>query len=287
MENEIQTTVECTLCGAPARFAFAKAGYKLFRCPNCALLFVHPIPKVSEVYGQDYFEGAHGGHGYTNYDRDKEPMVPVFEEYVRRISALLPTKGRLLDVGAATGFFVAIANLMGFTATGVELSSYAAAVGRQKGLEIVAGTLSDISGAFEVITMLDVIEHVPDPRAELTRAHALLVDGGVLVLNTPDIGSLYARLMGKRWHLVVPPEHLFYFTRRNLSMLLVECGFEVVEVTTIGKSFTLPYIFKTLYAWQGLALWGWLERLTSQGFLSRIALPINTRDNMFLIAKKR
>lgn len=286
MENAIQTKVTCLVCGSEANASFEKAGYSLYRCPSCKLLFVHPVPATDSVYSKDYFSGAEQGHGYVDYDRDKKPMIPVFEEYVRRIITLRPSRGALLDVGAATGFFVEIARRMGFAARGVELSDYAAQVGRAKGLDIMTGTLADIDGRFDALTMLDVIEHVPDPRTELMRAYALLNPGGVLIINTPDQGSFYAHLMGARWHLIVPPEHLYYFTRKNLSALLEECGFAVVEATTIGKSFTLPYIFKTLYGWQGLGLWRWLESAANRTFLKRISIPINLRDNMFIVAQK-
>lgn len=286
MENAIQTKVTCLVCGSETSSAFEKAGYSLYRCPSCKLLFVHPVPATDLVYGEDYFSGAEQGHGYVDYDRDKKPMIPVFEEYLRRVIALRPSRGALLDVGAATGFFVEIAQRMGFKACGVELSAYAAQVGRNKGLDVITGTLADVHEVFDAITMLDVIEHVPDPRAELMRAYTRLRGGGVLVINTPDIGSFYARLMGARWHLIVPPEHVYYFTRKNFSALLEECGFAVVEATSIGKSFTLPYIFKTLYAWQGLALWRWLESAANRTFLKRISIPINLRDNMFIVAQK-
>ncbi len=282
-----QDSVVCPLCTGRANLFMHKNKYALYACPQCGLKFVYPTPDAAFVYSEDYFVGAHNNFGYTNYDRDKEPMTPVFEEYIRRITKHV-APGALLDVGAATVFFVNIAKRNGFAAEGVEISPYAAARAREKGLTVMTGTLSDVSAwsQFDVITMLDVLEHVGDPRGELARAHALLRPQGLLVLNTPDAGSSWARLMGRRWHLIVPPEHLSYFNRHNLSVLLAEQGFVLEETTSIGKSFTLAYIFKTLYAWQGFVLWRYLERLCMRGFLQRIVLPLNLRDNMFVIARK-
>jgi 2-polyprenyl-3-methyl-5-hydroxy-6-metoxy-1,4-benzoquinol methylase len=291
MENDIQTSpLRCPLCDVQGPQFFGKKNdCSLYSCQNCNLLFVHPVPHATDaVYGEDYFEGASEGFGYTNYDADKEAMTPVFEEYVRRILAFKPSGPKLLDVGAATGFFVHIARRHGFNASGIEISAYAAARGREKGFDIRQGVLSDISSneCFDVITMLDVIEHVTDPRGELSHAFELLNTEGLLIINTPDRGSVWARLMGKRWHLIVPPEHLFYFNRRNLSKLLAACGFEVLEVTTIGKSFTISYILKTLYEWQKLRIWKWLEKGIGQR-VGNISIPINLRDNLFLIARKK
>ena len=272
------------------KFFLRKNACDIYTCIGCGFSFVHPIPNVETVYDETYFTGAEGGHGYTDYDRDKEPMIPTFQEYLQRVRSLRPQSKTLLDVGAATGFFVALAKTAGFEASGVEIAEYAAEAGRSKGLDIMTGTLADVSaqkkGPYDVVAMLDVIEHVRDPRAELAHAHELLQPGGVLVINTPDAGSLYAKILGRNWHLIVPPEHLQYFSRPHMTRLLSESGFKVVEMTTIGKKFTLPYIFKTLYAWQGLSLWASLERSTSRRFLSRIAIPINLHDNMFLVAER-
>jgi 2-polyprenyl-3-methyl-5-hydroxy-6-metoxy-1,4-benzoquinol methylase len=280
----------CPLCHAQKSAVFMKKdGYTLYRCGQCGFTFVHPIPNSAEVYSQDYFAGAVHGFGYVDYDTDKAPMVHTFEKYMRHIRALVPTGGRLLDVGAATGFFLDIAKRFGFEVHGVEISAFAAAQAREKGLDVLTGTLADTPKdlLFDVITMLDVIEHVSDPREEILRVKEIMRPGGVLVINTPDAGSLYARMMGKRWHLIVPPEHLYYFTRKNIRMLLEEEGFEVLSITTIGKQFTLPYIFKMLYAWQKLSVWKWLSTIFAHGWLSRIGIPINLRDNMFVLAKKK
>jgi 2-polyprenyl-3-methyl-5-hydroxy-6-metoxy-1,4-benzoquinol methylase len=201
----------------------------------------------------------------------------------------MPKRATLLDVGAATGFFISLARQHGFEARGIEISAYAAQQARQRDLAVTTGTLADlpISDPFDVVTMLDVIEHVPDPRQEVLRARDLLQKHGVLAINTPDASSLHARLMGRRWHQILPPEHLYYFNRVALRALLEEAGFEVINVSTVGKRFTLQYIFKTLYVWQRIALWRRLSQLCSKGPLSRLALPINLHDNMFVIARKR
>ena len=248
----------------------------LYTCIACKFWFVYPVPEVAEVYTQEYFTGALGGFGYVNYDCDKKPMTSTFEQYVRLIKTYMPSPGRLLDIGAATGFFLSIAKRFGFDPYGVEISDYAAEQAREKGLPVITGTLVDVPPAplFDVVTILDVIEHVMDPRAEIMRVHGLLREGGIFAINTQDTDSLFARIMKRRWHLIVPPEHLYYFDRENIRLLLAQCGFEVLEITTIGKHFSLPYIFATLHAWQKLALWRFLARLCERGWLSRIYFPI-------------
>ena len=293
MEDEIQNKQEivCPLCGGiDPVFFLRKNNCDIYTCNACKSKFVYPIPASSSaVYSKDYFSGAKEGFGYTEYDTDKQVMIPVFEDYMRRIRALRPQKGSLLDIGAATGFFLEIAQRFGFVVSGVEISDYAASLAREKGINVISGTLGglpDRSGPYDVVTMLDVIEHVSDPRAELTRVHSLLETNGLLVINTPDVGSFYAQALGTRWHLLVPPEHLFYFNRSTMRTMLEESGYRVLLITTIGKKFTLPYIFKTLYVWQKLSIWKWLSEHTQNTWIRRVALPVNLFDNMFVIAEK-
>ncbi len=293
MENafKIPKIMTCPLCDSIRIKEFlTKNGCVIYTCTDCNLRYVYPIPDTNTVYDKDYFTGAEGGFGYVDYDKDKEPMIPAFRDYLDRIKKFMPNATRLLDVGAATGFFVQFANEHDFNASGIEISKYAAEEGSRKGLDIATGTIHDIlpeqEKMYDVVTMLDVIEHVPNPTSDIRAARSLLVPGGLLMINTPDTGSLYAKVMGKRWHLLTPPEHLVYFNRKNLSTLLSREGFETVWVGTIGKRFTLPYIFRTLYGWQGIKLWDKLARITERGFFSKIVLPINLGDNLFLIARK-
>jgi len=291
MEHAIQKQeIICRLCGkAESQFFLRKNNCDIYTCTSCGSKFVSPIPSSTEIYSEDYFTGAGKGFGYTNYDADKQVMVPVFEDYMRQIIALRPSKGMLFDIGAATGFFLAIAGRFGFEVAGVEISDFAASAARAKGIDVATGTLetiSDVSERYDVVTMLDVIEHVADPRVELSRVHTLLKPNGLLVINTPDVGSLYARLLGRGWHLLVPPEHLYYFNRSTMRTVLEESGYRVLVVKTIGKKFTLPYIFKTLYMWQRLGVWKWLLHISQHTWLRSIALPVNLFDNMFVIAEK-
>jgi 2-polyprenyl-3-methyl-5-hydroxy-6-metoxy-1,4-benzoquinol methylase len=153
---------------------------------------------LEDLYAENYFAGADEGFGYVDYDADKEPMVGAFKKYLQHVRKLSPQAKSLLDVGAATGFFLDIARTDGFTVAGVEISEFAAQKGRDKGIEMTTGTLDQVSGTYDVISMLDLIEHVTDPRAELKKAHALLAEHGLLVINTPDAGSPYAPSVTRR-----------------------------------------------------------------------------------------
>ncbi|MBI2474515.1 MAG: class I SAM-dependent methyltransferase [Candidatus Taylorbacteria bacterium] len=281
----------CPACAAKmANFFAEKNGHRIFKCLACSSLFVSKLPsETASIYGEKYFWGAESGFGYVDYDTDKEPMRKVFEQCVERISQISGRKGRLVDIGAATGYFMKLAKKMGWEAEGVEIGREAAEVGRRQGLKMLTATIAELSGAekFDAITMFDVIEHVKDPEADFRKAHDLLKDDGALVIITPNSGSLYARLLGKRWHLIVPPEHLSYFTRAGMQTLLEKSGFQVIEMKAPGKWFTLEYILHTLLRWQGLGVWrGLLKGVKKFPRLANVRLPVNFRDNMLVFARK-
>lgn len=281
----------CHVCGTPnARFFAEKNGHKLYTCPHCKLLFVHPTPEdLAAIYNKEYFrnEGRKGSFGYTDYDKDKEPMRPVFEKLLLRLETSAPGR-RIFDVGAATGYFLDIAKARGWETSGCELSPWGRSVAARRGHAMVEGEIAtmDTLPQADAVTLWDVIEHVPEPRAMLRAVARMLPSGGVVMINTPDRASAWARLMGQRWHLIVPPEHLYYFSPKNLGRLLEESGFAVEEVAKIGKSFSPSYVFKTLAHWQGLEAWNVLARTTDNAFFRKFSLPINLRDNMFVLARK-
>ena len=104
-------TITCPACKSiRIGFSFRKNGFDLYQCRACRHLFVYPIAyDALTLYDIDYFAGAKKGSGYIDYDADKEPMRSAFLGYLREIERFLPQKGELLDVGAATGFFMRIA----------------------------------------------------------------------------------------------------------------------------------------------------------------------------------
>ncbi len=288
--GETDRTAGCLVCGSSAPHVGDKNGHPFHRCGECGLLFVWPLPDGNlEIYSEDYFAGARDGFGYVDYDRDKSAMEDTFESYLDLLAGRHPQLGDLLDVGAATGFFLDLARRRGWKTCGVEPSKYASLVASQKNLTVHCGVLEELNlpdASFDVVTMWDVIEHVNDPGASLKAACRLLRPAGTLALNTPDAGSLLARLLGLKWHLVVPPEHLVLFGQESVRRLLEASGFTVTALHRIGKRFTIQYILQTLARWQGLSLWHKAAGLSSRWRFGNWGIPINLRDNMFVLARK-
>lgn len=216
-------------------------------------------------------------------------MRQVFISHLQNFENL--TSGRaLFDIGAATGFFLDLARARNWQTAGVELSEFAATEARRRGHLVVTGNLlkqNSPTSQYDLVTMWDVFEHIDRPDDYIKKVHQLLKPGGYVAINTPDASSWWARLMGKRWHLMIPPEHLFYYSPKNLRQVLEQNGFRVIKFKKIGKRFSLPYFFKTGYEWQKLSLWRVLWHYFDTSFWRNVALPFNLRDNVFVLAQKK
>jgi SAM-dependent methyltransferase len=227
--------VLCPNCrdGAAQRPVTVRWGVRIVRCTGCGLVFANPQPSEAELeqyYGPEYFQ--------KNADKFLSfPLPPEvalrFERYVSALRRLCPS-GRVLDVGCGTGRFLHVCRAAGYEVEGVELSPFAAELGRARlGLPIQTGRLEDLEAAepFAAITMWDFLEHTTDPLAVLGAARRLLAERGHLLLTVPHVGSWWARCMGKRWvGFDKASEHLFSFTRGSLRQLLVRAGFEPLSV---------------------------------------------------------
>ncbi|PYI86494.1 MAG: hypothetical protein DME26_08960 [Verrucomicrobia bacterium] len=122
--------------------------------------------------------------------------------------------GRLLEIGCAYGFFLTEAQRW-YEAEGVEISGFAARQAQQRGLAVQHGDFLKLSfppAHYDVVCLFDCIEHLVDPHAYLQKTYHLLKPQGLVALTTGDISSLYARLAGKHWRLMSPPQHQFYFS---------------------------------------------------------------------------
>ncbi len=247
----------CPLCGGDAlffregtltpeqlssdKFKITDSDYGLFpdlyRCQSCSLVFSHPMPsreRLISLYSQVVD---------PEYEQEREGRGQNFLRILKFIERLRPSKGWLLDVGCATGIFLELARDRGWEVKGVEPSSWAVSVARSKKLDVVQGDFEqvELTSSFDVITMIDLIEHVANPLALVEKARKVLKPGGLLVIVTPDIDSFAARVMG-RWWWHLRPAHLCFFSRRSLTYLAGRTGFKILRLRRYVWNFSLHYL---------------------------------------------
>jgi SAM-dependent methyltransferase len=236
---------------------------------ECASFDVH------HYYTADYFSGGYCD-GYADY-LGSEPVLR--REFARTVQFIRRFRdgGRLLEVGCAYGFFLEETRRF-YDAAGIEIAEAAAAFCRDRGLNVIGGVADESNlercGMVDVIVLLDVIEHLPEPQSTLSLCRRYLNPGGIIVITTGDFASLYARLTGRHWRLMTPPQHLWYFTPQSMRRLAHSLGLHVEACDHPWKLVPLALI-----QFQTRRLFGLHGRMPT-GFASRLGLPINLFDAM-------
>jgi 2-polyprenyl-3-methyl-5-hydroxy-6-metoxy-1,4-benzoquinol methylase len=157
-----------------------------------------------------------------------------------RLTRAVGLPGRLLDVGCGTGLFVEAARRAGWEVRGTETSEDSIRYARQfTPAPIFHGELKslDDDSTYDALTYWDVLEHLPDPRAELELARERLIPGGVVGVSLPSVQGLKARLQGDSWRYYAPSMgHISHFTPKTIALLLSQAGFTVIDVRTAGAA---------------------------------------------------
>jgi hypothetical protein len=270
-----------------------KDGFDLVRCRVCGLLRRASLPSRADleaIYSPGYFadEARETTDGYADYVGD----ALWHRQAARRRLALLSrfrSGGRLLDVGAAAGFFVDEAIGAGWNAQGIDVALEMVRWGQaQLGVPLEVGDLSsvDASRAFSVVTMWDYIEHSLDPLSDLIKCNELLASEGIVALSTGDVDSLAARLCRSRWHLLTPRHHNFFFSVSTLSRLLHRSGFELVWAGHPGSRYSLSHLVYKLDRGLRLRVTRALSARVRPSRFGRIGIPVNLFDIVTVVARK-
>jgi len=243
-----RTLDRCLACGSehfkplPLRYEY-RGSFPAVECGRCGMRFlvVQPAPEaLHELYASEYFERDYRcGRSETAY-ADENAFAAENRGLLDDFASLGAT-GRLLEIGCAGGWLLKAAAARGWQVQGVELSADAAGRARALGLEVHQGDLASArfaAGSFDLIYMGDVLEHVPDCRAELAEAARVLAPGGWLYLRGPITTNSLARRLALRGYGVArreivlrePPYHLWEFTPGSLRRLFAGAGFEVVRL---------------------------------------------------------
>lgn len=197
------------------------------KCKNCHLIYVNPIEKAAKING--------------DYSKMGNPDAPIIRE--SRLRAAKSQLGliknykngtTLLDVGCGEGFFLFNASKAGYTAKGIDISQDAAEYARREfGLNVEAKPFKELQfpeNYFDVVTLWQVLEHVPYPLMVLKEVHRILKPGGLLATSTPDIEGIMAKIFRRKWWNL-RRLHINQFTAKTLADMLNRAGFKNVFST--------------------------------------------------------
>ena len=272
----------CPVCGSSQMIPlFTRNAYTLVKCQTCDLVHVNPMPTDDAIRAHyqepEYYQGNEA-QGYLDYADMRKALQPYFQRRLDTLARHFKPGGHLLDFGCAAGYFLEMAHSRGWRIAGVELSQdMAATASKQLGI-VVANSLNDVSKHdFDVITLWEVVEHLPRPVSELSHLYQFIRPGGALMLSTPNTNHWQAVREPDQWESFRPPAHLMYFTPATLRNVLQRAGFERIGITRVSPLPPLPALLRdlsrplhrslangqarrwrlALYTWRAIRVLGW------------------------------
>lgn len=248
-QNSVKVVFPQTIdAGVSEKFGYACSNnrhgehYRVVRCKNCGLLYCSPrFSQLNIEFGYQKVQDV-------LYQKEAQGRRKTFQRNLKNLLKFVP-KGELLDVGCSLGIFLDEARKAGWDGQGIEPSEWCVQQGKKTlGLNISQGTYRDIprlSQQFDVITMWDVLEHLDSPMDALRISHSALREGGILAFSTVDIGSLYARLLGRKWPWLMTM-HIYYFDRKRIRQYLRKAGFKLLSVRVYKHIVSAEYLLYKL-----------------------------------------
>lgn len=200
----------------------------LVRCPRCQFIFSSFIPSEKALIDH-----------YDSYPRNRTISPITLKRYDELSDELkkYAKEDNWLDVGCGSGDLLHQVQKSGWNVFGTEFTDTAVRICMEKGISMHKGPLSTSDykpDFFDVVTSIEVLEHINNPHEEIEKFRYILRPGGVLYITTPNFNSLSRLLLKERWHIITYPEHLCYYTTYTLDKLLTEHGFKKVYITTNG-----------------------------------------------------
>ena len=284
-------TADCPVCGSVSVQEYGRRKlWSLTKCSQCDSVYRTVFPtqdELDEIYGSDYYDSW---NIEANAESFWQMKIKNSTSYLKALDKYLPIRQdrTLLDVGCAHGFMLESASQLGYVPSGLEISP-AGDMARERGFHVVASNLEDRPfppESFDVVTMIDVIEHLTDPLEALRCVYTMLKPEGIVFVVTPDIGSLSARIMRSTWPHYLP-EHLIYYSPSSLQTLFDRTGLDVMKIGPGYKYLTINYILGHLRSSLGglipRVVWSMANVLPSP-FTGK---PLRYRTEMIAVGRKR
>ena len=236
----------------PLRYAVSDSSpakpAEIGKCVDCGFVFVvqdSGDPVTLKDY-ENYID--------EEYVREEKGRRRSSRIIIERIGSFVKP-GRMLEIGCANGFFLDEARKAGWDIAGIEPSRWARQYASDRlGIKALYPTLEEANfpdESFDVVVMLDVIEHLEYPREMMSAIRKILKDGGILVISTPDIESFLSILLGAKWW-GINRHHLFYFSRKTLESLFNKTGFKALSYKSHARIFTVGYWVKRVSSYSRL-----------------------------------
>ena len=231
----------CSLCNSTStKLLVVKSGFYIVQCVKCNFVYVNPRianEKLENIYAHNYFKNK--DYGYVGYEQEQRLRIKNFERWLKDAVPFVQAGKQVnaLDVGCAAGYCLNVMKAWGWTAEGLELDTEMCIHLENDDQIVYHRSLDNFESKhkYQVITLFDVIEHIPDIDAAFKQLNHLLDAAGIVIMVTPNHNSLQRRLFGKRWFQYKPIEHIQYFTRQSLAVFAGRNNLQIIHSSKCGQ----------------------------------------------------
>lgn len=242
----------CSLCSKEeTALLLTKQRFSIVKCSNCDFVYVNPRienEQLTAIYRHNYFKNK--DYGYVSYEQEKRLRVKNFGRWLKDAEQYITVKTPFysLDVGCAAGYCLELMKAKGWKAKGLELDEEMCIELQQSGYDISKSLLEDFNSEnkFSVITLFDVIEHIPNIDKSFSKLNSLLTRDGVVIIVTPNYKSFQRKLFGKSWFQYKPIEHIQYFDRHSLNSFAERNGLQIIHQKRCGQYADTQFLLNRL-----------------------------------------
>ncbi|MEW6618108.1 MAG: class I SAM-dependent methyltransferase [bacterium] len=279
----------CLLCkSGDYKVVKALNGCNFKECLNCGFIYLDPQPDenaIQEFYPKEYFNSQHP-QGYHDLIARKDDVINYrLKAIMELVNLLCSGKGKLLEVGCALGYFLELAQASGWEAQGIELSPWASAYAQEKTkVKVSSGKLEDIKfpdSYFDVIVMIELIEHTQNPLLFLKEVERILKPDGMILLTTPNSKSIHHKIWKRKFQeIFFIPEHLFLFSIPTIKRLLELSDLKPIHLET--KTYLRRY-----YDYKIPQGWGRQIRALCRRLILKSINNLNLGEMLLVAARKK